>query len=132
MSGGVVALSLVGLVVVTFWLSLYVYGLYAVGRWLAIRFRTRIGPWAAIGCFAAIAILFDLPVLLFKFDPIFKTTCIFGVWLVHAQPPSVGYWAACELQRKGDEERWERTANEWLAEFEDRAPDWLNEYEDDC
>lgn len=112
---------------ILFWLGVYVYGLYALGRWLANRFRLKLSPWTAAAAFGFVAIFVALPALLVDLDLVSKGTLLFSMWLLHAHPPTVGYWATVETQRERDVVRWEKSVDEWVNEFEETPPAWLRE-----
>lgn len=112
---------------ILFWLGVYVYGLYALGRWLANRFRLKLSPWTAAIAFGFVAIFVALPALLVDLDLVSKGTLLFSMWLLHAHPPTVGYWATVQTQRERDEVRWEKSVDEWVNEFEEKPPAWLSE-----
>lgn len=116
--------------VATVWLSLYTFGLYLLGKRLALAWRTRLSPVAAIFVFAGFASLIDLPLLALEIGAIYKLTLLFAVWLMHAQPTSVGYWATCEIQRKLDLERWEANADAWVEDFENPIPACMRDFEE--
>jgi hypothetical protein len=112
---------------ILFWLGVYVYGLYALGRWLANRFRLKLSPWTAAIAFGFVAIFVALPALVVDLDQISKATLLFSMWLLHAHPPTVGYWATVQTQRERDVVRWEKSVDEWVNEFEETPPAWLRE-----
>lgn len=112
-----------------FWLGAYVYALYAVGRWFAHRYRTVIAPWKMGLGFSAIGAVIALPLIYVPLDPISRYTLVFSVWLLHAQPPAVGYWGTAQVQRERDIARWNRTVDEWIGEFEDAPPAWMRDLE---
>jgi len=112
---------------ILFWLGVYVYGLYALGRWLANRFRLKLSPWTAAVGFGFVAIFVALPALIVDLDQISKATLLFSMWLLHAHPPTVGYWATVQTQRERDVVRWEKSVDEWVNEFEETPPAWLRE-----
>lgn len=123
-------LALMGAIAfVLFWLGVYVYALYAVGRWLANRYRTRVSPWVMACVFSLAGVIIALPALSVPLDSISRYTLVFSVWLLHAQPPAVGYWGTTQVQRERDMARWKRTTDEWIGEFEDAPPPWLREIE---
>ena len=121
-----------GLLLATFWLYLYCYALYRLGRWIAQRFRTRPVP-----TFAGIALasaLLTLPVffLPFNFDGhyaiVAKATVVFLVFNVHAFAVGAGLWGGMELGKRSDDKLfWVRT-EDWLKEWEDPpVPKWLKD-----
>lgn len=110
-----------------FWMGVYVYALYTVGRGLARRFRLRFRPAIMALAFSLFAGAVAFPALHIDLDPISRATLAFAIWLIHAQPLSVGYWATTELQRQRDLDRWEQTVDEWVNEFETAPPSWLHE-----
>lgn len=128
MDGAMVALWIAAFAVFSFWLCLYVYGLFQAGKWLASRWRLRLKPAAACAMFAIVALAADLPALPFQMESIYKLTLLFGLWLVHAQPIALGYWAGYDAGREADEERWASRVSEWLGEFEDRPPECFRDY----
>ena len=130
MSGEVFVLFFIGFAFATFWLSLYTYALFSLGRRLAIRYRMRVGPILATFAFCLMAAAVDLPFLAVGLEPIYKMTLLFGVWLLHAQPTSVGYWSTCEIQRKRDEERWASRTQVWVAEFEEPIAECMKDFEE--
>ncbi len=130
MDGGAIVLWIFALSIATFWLCLYVYGLYSAGKWLAKRYRLRLRPTAATLLIAVSVLLIDIPVLPFQMEAIYKLTLMFGLWLVHAQPLAVGYWIGYEVERQRDLDRWNTTLREWVSEFEERPPDFMREFEE--
>lgn len=129
MSGEVFVLFFFGFAFATFWLSLYTYALFAFGKRLANRFRTRLGPLPAAACFGVMAAIVDLPFLAVEALPIYKLTLLLAVWLIHAQPASVGYWSTCEVQRLQDEQRWAAAAETWVSEFEEPVAQCMKDFD---
>lgn len=125
----IIAGLMVVIALILFWLGLYVYGLYAFGRWLANRYRLQWSPLAMALVFGGLALVVALPCLMVDLEPISKATLVFAMWLLHAHPPAVGYWATVETQRERDIVRWERSVDEWINEFEKTPPAWLSELE---
>lgn len=112
---------------ILFWLGVYVYGLYALGRWMANRYRLRVSPWTMAFIYGAVSVFIALPAAWVDLDPISRATLVFSMWLLHAHPPTVGYWATVQTQRERDAARWERSVDEWVNEFEEAPPAWLSE-----
>ncbi len=130
MDGGLFALWVVALAFLTFWLSLYVYVLYAFGKKLAGRFRLAVSPLPAAVVISALSLLIPLAVIPFDLQALPKLTLMFGLWLIHAQAISIGYWSGYDILRKLDEERWERNAEEWVTDYEERPPEFMKDFED--
>lgn len=130
MEAGAILLFLVVLVFATFWLGLYCYFLYQAGRRIADKYRVRFTPKVAAILFALAGCAIAAPFALLELDVIYKTCLIFGVWLIHAEPVSVGYWAGSDIGRGADLERWDQTTDEWLAEWEEGAPSCMKNWEE--
>jgi hypothetical protein len=67
--------------------------------------------------------LIPLPVLtaFLGIDPFMKVAAVISVYLVHAQPIGIGFWAGRELRRINDEKKWRRNVDNWLGEWECQA-----------
>ncbi len=129
MDGGFVALWVVLFAFFSFWLSIYVFGLYCGGKWLASKYRMKLKPLAAAALISVLALAVDLPILPFDLQAVHKLTLLFGLWLIHAQPLSIGYWAGYDAQRKADERRWAQNAEAWVSDFEERPPEFMKEFD---
>lgn len=129
MDGGIVLLWMVAFAFFCFWLSVYIYGLYCGGKWLAARYRLVAKPLVGVSVIAALALAVDLPVVALHLQAIHKLTLMFGLWLVHAQPLAVGYWVGYESGRKQDLELWARNAESWITDFEERPPEFMRDFE---
>lgn len=114
-----IPLVLFALFVITFWLSLYTYGMFCVGRWFADRYRLRVSKQLAVLIFASASVVLAAPALLVDTGHIYKLTLAFGIWLIHTQPTAVGYWSTCEKRRIEDETRWQKTVDSWLEPFDE-------------
>jgi hypothetical protein len=104
------------LLVGTFWVGVYCWILYRLGRWLANRYRVRPVPvFAIITIFAAFlsCIGFVLPV-----DSIWKAVIVFSIWITHTQAIASGFWGGMELGRRSDEDAFKRRTDKWLSEWE--------------
>lgn len=130
MEAGAILLFLVVLVFATFWLGLYCYLLYQAGRRISDHYRVKISPKAAAVIFGVASMLVAAPFALFSIDAIYKSCLIFGVWLIHAEPISVGYWAGSDIGRGADLERWEENTDQWLTEWEEAAPSCMRHWEE--
>lgn len=130
MEAGAVLLFLILLTFAIFWLGVYCYLMYMLGRKLARRHRVRIGAKGAAVIFAAAAALLAAPVLLLEINVIYKTCLFFGIWLINAEPVSVGYWAGVDIGRSEDLQRWNECADHWLTEWEEAAPSCMKQWED--
>jgi hypothetical protein len=109
-----------GLIVGAFWLGLYCYLLYRLGRSIAQRYRTR--PWHI---FTTITLTSALLAALCSFIPvdwIWRSVIIFSVWITHTQSVGSGFWAGMELGKRADHEKFRRRTEEWLREWEHTAP----------
>jgi hypothetical protein len=124
MSGEQILINIVALALGTLWLCGYIFGLYSLGRRAARAPLLRARPKMAFGIFMFGASLLTSTLLLFDLDLIYLAALMVCVWLLHAQPVSVGFWAGLEIARKEDEEAWERNVDVWLREWEDRIPEW--------
>lgn len=101
-----------------FWLSVYGYLLFQLGKKWGALYRLRVSSQ-----FAAVAIAFGAALLSVPFwyvigDPIFRACSCVGVWLIHFQPVAVGFWAEAVSGKEADAKRFTHAANEWLAEWE--------------
>lgn len=130
MEAGAILLFLVVLVFATFWLGLYCYLLYQGGRKVAEKYRVRFTPRVAAVAFGLASILIAAPFAFLEIDAIYKSCLIFGVWLIHAEPISVGYWAGADIGRGADLERWDENTDQWLAEWEEAAPSCMKSWEE--
>ena len=130
MEGGLIPLLIAGFAFVSFWLCLYIFGLYTFGKRLANRFRLQCKPSVAAVLIAFFVLLIDVPFLALQWEAVPKLTLLFGIWLVHAQPLMIGYWTAFDLGRKDDEDRWKRNTESWVSNFEERPPGIMREFED--
>jgi hypothetical protein len=130
MEAGAVILFLILLAFGTFWLGIYCYLLYQAGRKLAERFRVKIGPKLAAVIFGCGAAVIAAPIGWLELDIIYKSCLIFGIWLIHAEPISVGYWAGVEIGHGDDLQRWEEKTDQWLADWEEAAPSCMKNWED--
>src|SRR4051794_23671605 len=125
-----------GLLLATFWLYLYCYALYRLGRWIAQRYRTH--PVPAFMGIAFCSALLSIPVFFIPFNmhdqiAIFtRATLVFLVFNVHTFAVGAGLWGGMEIGKKNDDkEFWSRT-EDWIKEWEDPpVPKWLkDEYGD--
>lgn len=125
-SPAVVPVILGGLVLATFWLLVYWYLLYRLGRWIATRYRTK--PVPVLALISVASALLTLPAFLLIHDPVWKASVVLAVWLTHTQAVTAGFWGGMELGRRSDEKMfWART-EKWLKEWEDPAvPKWMKE-----
>lgn len=130
MEAGAFILFLILLAFATFWLGIYCYLLYQSGRKLAERYRVYLSPRAAAAVFGVISALIAAPVAILDIDLIYKSCLIFGIWLIHAEPVSVGYWAGSDIGRGEDVQRWNEKTDQWLAEWEEAAPSCMKDWEE--
>lgn len=113
------------LALATFWMCVYIYGLYRLGRVLACRYRTK--PVLTLSCIFLFAVALAAGGYFLPVDMFVKAGVMFSVWLLHAQPLVVGFWAGMEIGRKEDVLRWQSRTEEWLQEWESPVPKWLKD-----
>lgn len=130
MEAGVIVLFFILLAFAIFWLGIYCYLLYQAGRKLSRDFRVKVGPRMAAVLFGVGAAIIASPFALLEIDLIYKYCLIFVVWLIHAEPISVGYWAGVEIERGDDLQRWDEKTDLWLAEWEEGTPSCMKNWED--
>lgn len=130
MEAGAILLFLVALAFATFWLGVYIYVLYNWGRRLAERFRIRFTPTHAAIAFGVVGAVVALPSTFLDIDIIYKACLAFGIWLIHAEPISVGYWAGYDIGRGEDLSRWEQKTEEWLSDWEEETPSFMKNWEE--
>ena len=120
MDGLLVPILVLGLLLGTFWLYVYCYGLYRLGRWIAERYRTRPLP-TFIGIAAASASL-AFPFFFLQIDPIWKSVIVVGIWVTHSQTIAAGFWGGMEIGQKIDQRVFSERTEEWLREWEQPVP----------
>lgn len=130
MEAGIVLLFMILLVFAIFWIGLYCFALYSLGRRLAKSYRVRLGPKIAAAIFGILSALAALPLGWLDIDFLYKCCLIFCFWLLNAQPLSVGYWAGVDIGRGEDLQRWNESADEWLSEWEEAPPACMKQWED--
>lgn len=130
MEASAVILSLILLAFATFWIGVYCYVLYQAGRKLAEQYRVHVGPKLAAVIFGVGAAVLAAPFGFLDVDLIYKSCLIFGVWLIHAEPISVGYWAGVDIGRGDDLQRWDEKTEQWLAEWEEPTPSCMKNWEE--
>ena len=122
-----------GILFATFWLYMYCYALYRLGRWIATRYRTR--PVPAFATIAFCSALLTVPIFFIPFsltsnagDIVVRATLVFIVFNVHASAVGAGLWGGMELGKRSDDKLfWART-EDWLKEWEDPpVPKWLKD-----
>jgi len=127
---------LCGMLLATFWLYLYCYALYRLGRWVAQRYRTR--PLPAFSAIAFCSALLTIPIFFIPFnlneaaEVVARATLVFVVFNLHAAAVGAGLWGGMEVGKQTDDKVfWSRT-DDWLKEWEDPpVPKWLkDEYGD--
>lgn len=111
------AVLLGGLLLATFWLYVYCYVLYRVGRWIAIRYRTRPAPTLTV--IGMISGLLAAPCFFLPTDIIWKSVFVFGVWITHTQAVGSGFWGGMELGQRDDDTVFKERTEEWLREWEE-------------
>jgi hypothetical protein len=101
----------------TFWLFVYCYGLYKLGRAIAQRYRTR-----HVLVFTLIALgssFMSLTCMFLPLDIIWKSTIVFAVWITHTQAIGAGFWGGMEIGKKADAIVFKKRAESWLKEWEE-------------
>jgi len=111
-----VPLILVVLMVGAFWLGVYCWLLYRLGRAIANRYRTR--PAIVFATITAISAFLALLGLLLPVEIIWKSVIVFSIWITHTQALASGFWAGMELGKRSDEIEFNRRTEEWLSEWE--------------
>jgi hypothetical protein len=114
-----------GLMLATFWLYVYVYGLYRLGRGIASRYRTK--PVPSLVLIVLGSILLASPLLFLQLDFLWKCSLIFAVVITHAQAVGSGFWGRMEIGRNKDVEVFEDRTEQWLREWEEPVPKWLRD-----
>ena len=130
MEAGAVILFLILLAFATFWLGVYCYLLYQAGRKCADKLRVRLQPKTAAALFGLASAVVACPFGWLDIDIIYKSCLVFGIWLIHAEPLSVGYWAGYDIGRGEDVQRWHEKTDQWLAEWEEASPSCLQDWEE--
>lgn len=101
-----------------FWLCIYCYVLFLWGRNLGTRYRLRVSSQiAALGIGVGSAIVAVPSWYLFT-NPVYSACTVAGVWIIHFQPVSVGFWSECVNAKVKDALRFQSTTDAWLAEWE--------------
>lgn len=100
-----------------FWLFIYCYLLYRLGRSIAVRYRTRSTP-VFIGI-AMVSAALSISCLFLPVDVLGKSALVFAVWITHTQGVGWGFWAGMEIGKNEDEIRFKQKAEEWLREWEE-------------
>ncbi len=111
-----VALLLFGML--AFWLSVYGYFLFSLGRRWGAQYRLKVSSQFAAFAIGLAASLVALPFWFVVPHPIYRLCSVLAVWLIHFQPVSVGFWAEAVNAREADAKRFTATTDEWLAEWE--------------
>jgi len=101
-------------------LGAYAYALYLFGRWLARRRRWKASPKLATSLLAVAWVPVAVPAAFLPMDPFIKTALVISLYILHAQPCCVGYWAGREIRKRESERRWNRNVDFWLSEWECR------------
>ncbi|HZH97820.1 MAG TPA: hypothetical protein VEX38_02510 [Fimbriimonadaceae bacterium] len=122
MEAGQVFLNICLIAFASFWLAAYTYGLYSLGRRLAQRPSLRLKPRHVLACVLLTAGLLSWATVGIDMAIAFKIAAVVGIFILHAQPTCVGFWAGCEIGRKADQELFRERADEWLREWETRLP----------
>lgn len=116
MDDGMMPFLLGGMVLFTFWMFVICYGLYRLGRKLAVRYRSA--PRTTLGVVALVAGTIALPFFLLPTDPIWRCVIVSGVWITLTWSVGGGFWGGLELGKRDDAHVfWQRT-EEWLKEWE--------------
>lgn len=129
-TGTILVVMMIGLTIGLFWLLVYIYGLYSMGRKLA-RFEVfALHPYRTGIQIALASLILASPAILFirEFIPLFST--ILGIWWLHTQAVGVGFWAGLELKQKANTEVFSCRTEEWLREWEEEEelpPIWLRD-----
>jgi hypothetical protein len=122
MEAGQVLLYILLIAFASFWLAAYSYGLYSLGRRLALQPGLRLKANRTLTGMVALACILAGATLLIDLELPFKIVAVVGIFILHAQPTCVGFWAGCELGKKADQELFRERTDEWLSEWEHRLP----------
>lgn len=120
MDGLLMPIIVCALLLGTFWLYVYCYALYRLGRWMAQRYRTRATP--SLFVIALGSALLSAPFFFLDLDPIWKSVIVIGVWVIHTQSVGSGFWGGMEIGQKTDEKVFSERTEEWLREWEQPVP----------
>lgn len=123
--GLLIGLLVAAMAFTVFWLSVYAWLLYLLGKKIAAsRFgRRKFSAAAFLICLGSLVLA--LPAILWLEPPILNVCAGFAIWITHAQPTLIGYWAGLELKRRKDSAEFSKRVDRWLREWEDPIPDWL-------
>ncbi len=99
-------------------LAFYTYLLYDAGRNHARKRRPARTAVQALTVIAMISCIPAFTVLLLPFHPLVRITIAVGIWIFHAQPAALGFWAGCDEAKMTGRERMERQAEDWLRHWD--------------
>lgn len=112
--------SMVVLAVGTATLLGYTFVLYRLGRILAEHLGSRLSPTLGAVLIGVAWLPVSLLALVVPVGPIVQIGLAICLYVVHAQPTCVGFWAGRALDRMESERRWTKNADDWLADWECR------------
>lgn len=118
--GASFAVAFVGIGFGLIWLSLYVFGLFSLGRKLAERYRLRVNVNSAGVFFGILALGMSLPpAFVVPLHPVLKFGVFVCLWILHAPSVFLGYWYSYDKRKQEDIDKWKSNTDSWLQEWEE-------------
>lgn len=102
----------------SFWVAVYSWALFRLGKRLASKYRTRTKPgriYFWLGFYAAAP---GVAIALFLSGWGMVAMTVLGSWILHYQALAAGYWYGLESGSREDHRRFRERAEDWLSHWE--------------
>jgi hypothetical protein len=101
-------------------LSAYAYLWFRFGNWMGLRARSRGSLGWSTARFALAWIPVGIPALFLPADVYVRSAGALCLFVLHAQPACLGYYSGRLTAKQERDRRWNKNADDWLAEWECR------------